>query len=328
MKKLLPILLIGCVLLGGCDNSTPNSSSTNMGESLGQNTTRDSENVKFKYNQPQNETLPVDVYNYANAEVSMESYLNLFSGKPINEKETFPSGFRETYTFGDETGAILNRDGILQSVDYNTSQGFSYLYIEYDTETPDEIKEFDFISRKEISEQLSETVKELFGMEIKIKIDAVSAERFSSDVDAHIKAAGELDDTPPTADKYGTPADYYLVSFAQAIDGVPVDGIYGNAVFTSKGMELLSVYTPIKVTEKVTTSGAFINLDSAEQLLKTKYDLLFLNDPVNVESAELTYIIYEKKLTPAWKFTFDNCNSEYYDAYTGREIIFYAGEGA
>lgn len=326
MKKLLPILLIGCIFLGGCSNSTTDSPQKE--DIPNQKISRNSENVKFKYEQPLNETSPVDIYSYVNAEVSMESFLELFSEEPSGEKETFPSGFRETYTFGDESGAILNRDGILQSVDYNTSQGFSYLFIEYDTEVPDEIKEFDFISRNEIAEQLSKTVKELFGMDIKIKIDAVSAERFTNDVDAHIIAAAELDDEPTTAEKYGTPTDYYLVSFAQTVDSVPIDGIYGNAIFTATGMELLSIYAPIKVTEKVLTSDTFINLDSAEQLLKDKYELIFLDNPVYVASAELTYIINDGKLIPVWKFVFDDGNSEYYDAYTGKEIIFYTGTGA
>ena len=326
MKKLLPILLSGCILLGGCSNSTPDSPQNE--DILNQNLSRDTENVKFKYDQPQNETSPVDIYNYVNTEVSLESFLELFSEEPSGEKETFPSGFRETYTFGDESGAILNRDGILQSINYNTSQGFSYLFIEYDTEVPDEIKEFDFISRNEIAEQLSKTVKELFGMDIKIKIDAVSAERFTNDVDAHIIAAAELDDEPTTAEKYGTPADYYLVSFAQTVDGVPIDGIYGNAVFTAKGMELLSVYSPITVTEKASTSDTFITLDNSEELLKDKYELIFLDAPVYVVSAELTYIINDGKLIPVWKFVFDDGNCEYYDAYTGKEIIFYVGEGA
>lgn len=326
MKKLLPILLIVCILLGGCSNSTQDSPQNE--DVLNRDLSRDSENVKFRYDRPQNEISPVGIYSYANAEVSMESFLELFSEEPSIEKETFPNGFRETYTVGDESGAILNRDGILQSVDYNTSQGFSYLFIEYDAETPDEIKEFEFISRNEIAEQLSGTVKELFGMDIKIRIDAVSAERFSSDIDTHIKAAAELDDDPPTADKYGIPADYYLVSFIQAVDGVPIDGINGNAVFTAEGMELLSIYTPVAVTEKASASDTFISLDSAERLLKDKYELLFLDEPVYVAGAELTYITNDGKLRPAWKFAFDGGNSEYYDAYTGREIIFYAGEGA
>lgn len=334
MKKLLPILLAGCVLLGGCNNSPRGStqidknSSSITGDNSNQNLLRDSENVKFKYNQPQDAAASVGIYGYANAEVSMESFLNLFSGEPSCEKETFPSGYREEYTFGNESGAILNRGGILQGVDYNTSQGFGYFFIEYDTKAPDETAEFEFISRKEITEKLSKTVKELLGMDIQIKIDAVSAERFSNDVEAHIKAAAELDDDVPKADKYGTPADYYLVSFVQSVDGVTVDGANGNAIFTAKGMELLSVHSPIKITERASESNSFIGLEGAEKLLKEKYEMLFLDDPVNVASAELAYIINDGKLKPTWKFVFADSNVEYYDAYTGKEIIFYTGEGA
>lgn len=337
MKKLLPILLTACVLLSGCNNTTQapldnNKTLSGTGstdETSKHDLIRDSENVKFKYDKPQNDQVSIGIYNYTNAEISKESFLGLYSGEPDCAKETFPNGFREEYTFGDETGSILNRDGVLQSADYNTSQGFSYLAVEYDTQSPDEKTEFEFISRKEIVDKLSETVKELLEINIQLKIDAVSAERFSKDVDAHIKAAAELDDNPPTADKYGTPADFYLVSFVQTIDGVPIEGRFGNAIFTAKGMELLSVYSPVKVSEKVPETNAFISLEGAEKLLKDKYELLFLDNPVEVESAELFYVIYEDKLTPAWKFTFADGTAEYYDAHSGKEIVVYVGgEGA
>lgn len=342
MKKKLLMLLILCVLLAGCsDNSQGDSRQEgNTSETLSGNTStfssdisnesliRDSENVKFKYNKPQTEEISADIYNYVNSEVSTDIYLNLFSGEPSCEKETFPNGFREEYTFGDESGAIMNRDGILQSIDYNTSQGFNYLVVEDGTEVTDETTEFDFISRKEISEKLSTTVKELLGMDIKAKINAVTADRFSSDVETHINNVAQLDDNPPTADKYGTPADFYLVSFVQCIGDIPVEGRFGNAVFTAKGMELLSVYAPVKPTEKILESNTFITLDGAEKSLKAKYDLLFLDEPVEVESGELIYIINDGKLTPAWEFTFADGIIEYYDAYTGKEIVVNTGEGA
>lgn len=336
MKKgFISIFFTGCVLLSGCNNSAQNSSDAGKKSSPATdvstdnwNMIRDTENVKFKYDQPQDAAHSADIYSYSNAEVSMESYLKLFSEEPSCEKETFPNGFREEYTFGDESGSIMNRDGILVGVDYHTSQGFSYLAVEDGTEVADETTKFDFISRKEVSEKLSLTVNELLGMDIQVKINAVTADRFSKDVETHINNVAQLDDNPPTADKYGTPADFYLVSFVQSIDGVPVVGCFGNAVFTAKGLELLSVYSPLKSTEKVSKSNEFINLDGAEKLLKDKYELLFLDEPVNVENAELTYIIADGKLTPTWKFTFFGGIIEYYDAYTGKEIVVNMGEGA
>ncbi len=336
MKKLLPILLTACVLLSGCNNTTQasldnNKTSSGTGsidDTSKHDLIRDSENVKFKYDKPQNEQIPVGVYNYSQAEASKDTFLKLFSGEPKCTEKDIPNGFREEYDLGDESGSIMERSGDL-TILYNTSQGGGFLSVEYDAQSPDEKTEFDFISRKEIVDKLSETVKELLEINIQLKIDAVSAERFSKDVDAHIKAAAELHDTPPTADKYGTPADFYMVTFIETIDGIPIEGRFGNAIFTAKGMELLSVYSPIKVSEKVPETNAFISLDGAEKLLKDKYELLFLDKPVEVESAELFYVIYEDKLTPAWKFTFADGTAEYYNAYSGKEIVFYyPGEGA
>lgn len=335
MKKYLPILLIACVLVSGCSDNAQNNTrkDENLSSTLADNSSnilnRDSENVKFKYDIPQTEKNPVGIYKFADAEVSKDSFLKLFSGQPSCEKETFDNGFREEYTVGDETGAILNRNGILQSVRYETSQGFSYWAIEDKAESPDESTEFDFISRKEINEKLSATVKELFGeMEIQTRIDAITAERFSKDVKTHIEAAAELYDNPPTAEKYGTPADFYLVSFTQTIEGVPFDGMNGIAVFTAKGMEVINIYNPVKIVEKANADDNFINLDKAEKLLVEKYDLLLLEEPVEVNSAELTYIIVDENLAPAWKFAFPDNYFEYYDAYTGKEIVVQGGEGA
>lgn len=329
MKKISTLLIV-CMLLTGCgaSNQGENISETHSENTSNENSIRDSENVKFKYDKPQTEQISADIYNYVNVEVSKESFLNLFSGDPSCEKETFQNGFREVYTFGDESGAILNRDGILEGVNYNTPQGFSYLAVEDGTKSADETSEFDFSSRKEISEKLTSTVKGLLGMDIKLEIDAVTAERFSKDVETHIKYAAQLDDNPPTANKYGTPSDFYLVSFVQSIDGITVEGRFGNAVFTVNGMELLSVYNPVKTAEKIPETNTFINLDGAEKLLKSKYDMLFLDEPVEVESAELTYIISDEKLTPAWKFEIPGGVTEYYNAYTGKEIVVNVGEGA
>lgn len=330
MKKKMSMLLIICMLLTGCGsaNQGKNISGTLSENTSNENSVRDSANVKFKYNKPQTEQISADIYNYVNAEVSLEGFMDLFSGDPSCEKETFPNGFREVYTFGGESGVILNRGGILQGINYHTPQGFNCLAVEDGTEYADETTEFDFSTRKEISEKLMSAVKELLGMDIKLKIDAVTAERFSKDVETHIKYAAQLYDDPPTADKYGTPADFYLVAFVQSIDGIPVEGRFGNAVFTANGMELLSVYTPVKSAEKVPAANAFIDLDGAEELLRSKYDMLFLDDPVEVESAELTYIISGGKLTPVWEFEIPGGITEYYDAYTGKEIVVSAGEGA
>lgn len=338
MKKRLALFAIFAALtalLSGCSDSTQNNPSVgeNLSEKISDNSSdvliRDSENVKFKYELPQTEKNPVGIYKYADAEVSKDSFLKLFSGQPSFEKKTFDNGFREDYTVGDETGAILNRNGILQSVGYRTSQGFSYWAIEDKAKSPDESTEFDFISRKEIIEKLSATVKELFGdMEIQTKIDAVTAERFSKDVETHIEAAAEIYDNPPTAEKYGIAADFYLVSFAQTFEGVPFDGMNGIAVFTAKGMEVINIYNPVKIVEKVTAADTFINLDEAEKLLVEKYDLLLLEEPVEINSAELTYIIVDENLVPVWKFAFPDNYFEYYDAYTGKEIVAQIGEGA
>ncbi len=331
MKKHLSLLLTACILLSGCNNSTQGSSDDNKNSSetgtIDDTLNRDSENVKFKYEMAQNPQSSAGVYNYSQAEVSKDTFFKFFSGEPKCTEKDIPNGFREEYAFGDESGSIMERNGDLNIL-YSTSQGSGYFSVEYDSQSPDEKTEFEFISRKEIGDKLSETVKELLEMNIQLRIDAVSAKRFSTDVNAHIKAAAELDDNPPTADKYGTPADFYLVSFVQAIDGVPIEGRFGNAIFTAKGMEFLNVYSPVKVSEKISKTETFINLDGAEKLLKDKYELLFLDNPVEVESAELTYVIYDDKLTPAWKFTLANSVAEYYDAYSGKEIVFYTGEGA
>ena len=341
MKKKISMMLVLCVLLAGCsDNSQSDSRhEDNTSETLSDNTStfsndisnesliRDSENVKFKYANTKNEQNAVGVYGYTKAETSKENFLNLFSGQPKCEEETIPNGFREEYALGDESGVIMERNENL-SVQYNTSQGESYFSVEYDAQFPDERTEFNFISREEISDKLASTIHELLEINIQTKIDAVTAERFSKDVEAHIKAIAELDDNPPTADKYGTPADFYLVTFVQTIENIPVNGTYGHAIFTADGMEFMDVFNTVNVSEKETVSDAFINLDGAEKLLKAKYDLLFLNEPVEVESGELIYIINDGKLTPAWEFTFADGIIEYYDAYTGKEIVVNTGEGA
>ncbi|MCM1166149.1 MAG: hypothetical protein NC299_15865 [Lachnospiraceae bacterium] len=337
MKKHLPLLLVGCILLGGCSNVNTqdplniggNSSQTVSAENVSNiNAARDSENVKFKYEKPQTEQKPVGIYNYAAAEISQDSFLKLFSGEPTCEKETFPIGFRDEYSCADEEGVIMNRNGLL-SVDYNTAQGFNCFVIAHGEEDPDRNTEFDFISRNEIAEKLTETVKNLLGIDIRITIDAVTAERFSRDAAEYVKALAELNDNPPNVEKYGTPADYYSVSITQVIEGIPIDGMTGAAVFTAAGMEYLSFYAPMKVLEKVGGGDSLIDLDGAEQLLKNKYDMLFLDSPVEVTSGELTYIVNESKLTPVWKFNFFGGLTEYYDAYTGKEIAVYAaGEGA
>lgn len=341
MKKKISAMFILCVLLAGCSDNSQNNSrlENNISETLSNNTSmlsndisnenliRDSENVKFKYANIQNEQNVAGVYVYTKAEILKENFLNLFSGEPKCEKETIPNGFREEYAFGDESGVIMERNGDL-SVQYNSSQGENYFSVEYDAQSPDERTEFNFISRKEIFDQLASTVNALLDINIQIKIDAVTAERFSKDVEAHIKTIAELDDNPPTADKYGTPADFYLVTFVQTIENIPVDGTYGHAIFTADGMKFLDIFNPVNVSKKETISDPFTNLDGAEKLLKAKYDLLFLDEPVEVESGELTYIINDKKLTPAWKFTFVNGIIEYYDAYTGKEIVVNTGEGA
>lgn len=340
MKK-VSIMLILCIFLAGCsDNSQSDSRNEgNTSETLSDNTStfsndisnesliRDSENVIFKYANIQNEQNAAGVYEYTKAETSKENFLNLFSGEPKCEEESIPNGFREEYSLGNESGVIMERNGDL-SVQYNTAQGEGYFSVEYDVQFSDEKTEFNFISRKEISDQLASTVNGLLGINIQTRINAVTAERFSKDVETHIKAIAELDDDPPTADKYGTPADFYLVSFVQSIDNIPVDGTYGHAIFSADGMEFMDIFNPISIGEKQTVTNPFINLDAAEKLLKAKYDLLFLDEPVEVESSELTYIINDGKLTPAWKFTFVGGIVEYYDSYTGKEIVFNTGEGA
>lgn len=333
MKRKLSILVLLCVLLTGCSsNSSDNSNHddntlTDSSAIINENLIRDSENVKFKYTAAQNEQDNVNIYSYNEAKISKDSFWSLFSAEPKCEEISIPNGFREEYFIGDESGVIMERNGDL-SVQYNTFQGEKYFSVEYDSQFSDEKTEFDFSSRKEISDKLELIVNELLGITIQAKINAVSSEQFSKDVEAHIKNIAELDDNPPAADEYGTPADFYVVSFVQTIDGVPVNGTYGDAVFTLNGLEFLDIFNPVSCGEKISTTDLFMGLDGAEKLLKAKYDLLFLDEPVEVESGELKFIISDGKLTPAWEFTMTSGIVEYYDAYSGKEIVVNTGEGA
>lgn len=333
MKRKLSILVLLCVLLTGCSsNSSDNSNHddntlTDSSAIINESLIRDSENVKFKYTAAQNEQDNVSIYSYNEAKISKDSFWDLFSAEPLCEEISIPNGFREEYFIGDESGVIMERNGEL-SVQYNTFQGEKYFSVEYDFQFSNEKTEFDFSSRKDISDKLESTVNELLGITIKAKINAVSSERFSKDVDAHIKNIAELDDNPPAAEEYGAPADFYVVSFVQTIDGVPVNGTYGDAVFTKNGLEFLDIFNPVSCGEKVSTSDLFMGLDGAEKLLKAKYDLLFLDEPVEVISGELKFIISDGKLTPAWEFTMTSGIVEYYDAYSGKEIVVNTGEGA
>lgn len=302
MKKLLPIMLSGCILMSGCSNSAQNvpDSGKNSSQSVidsvsGQDAMRDSENLKFGYDRPETKEFNAGVYNYVNAELSDDDFLELFSGEPSREKETFPNGFREKFIFGDEEGSILNRDGNLL-VDYYTSQGFNFLVVEYDSQNEDKNTEFDFISRKELTEKLSSTVKNLLNIDIQIRINAVTAEQFSEDLKLHLSSMEELYETTPDAEKYGTPTDFYFVSFNQVIGGIPIEGSYGNAVFTAKGIEYLNFYNPWKLTEKSGNSNSVIDISAAEKLLKKNMSCFFLTNLLALQAASLHILSIPKRL--------------------------------
>lgn len=295
------------------------------------NAPRGSENVRFLYDIPQTEQQPVGIYNCQYADISEEKFLALFSQTPECDKKTFAETKRQIseYKNGKESGLIAYTDGVLQSAGCHTAQGLNYMAVEDGNDDSDTTTEFNFISRADLSKKIKSLMRDLFGIDVQVSINAVTADRFASDVDEHIKAAAALSDNPPSAEKYGTPADIYVISFVQTIDNIPFDGGFGNAVYTSEGLEYFHINAPMKIDSSANASADFITLDGAEKLLKEKYELLLLDEPETFTKAELTYAHSEGTLTPVWKFTAASGSETTFNAYTGKEVVWgIPGEGA
>lgn len=331
-KILLSLFLAAGVLLCGCNtgNSTDQKADNGNERTL-------SEDPYFSEEQPsdsgktQDNLTAARIYRSQAAELSADSYLKLFSSAPQCDKITVAERKmeRNEYTAEGESGTVVYIDGQLSQAGYHTNKGFKIIAVEQGSGDIDQETEFDFISRKELSQKLSDAVRDLVGIEVEMKIGAVKAEQYSEDVKSHITAAAELGSGEENADDYGSPEDFYLISFTQAIDGIPFEECFGYAVYTSAGIEFLDVNNPIKAVSEEPAGSEFMTLDKARELIKDKYDLLLLDEPVSFTDEKLIYICRDELLTPAWKFTSDKGTEEYYDAYTGREIVWGAlGEGA
>ena len=346
-KNLIIISALLCVLLSGCsaaekgkENIEPgksNSVDLIPGKASADNsnplpeTPRDSENVKFLYERPQAEQPAVGIYNCENAAVSEEIYFSLFSNIPECEKQSFPETKRriDRYKTASESGTIDYTDDVLQGASYYTEQGMNYTMVEDGNDVIDTVTEFDFISRAELSEKIKSIVRGMFGIDVEVTIDAVTADRFAADAKAHAQADAELRGTVPNVEKYGAASDFYAVSLVQKIEGVTYDGSYGSAIYTAKGLESLYVGNPVRIVSTISTNTDFITLDGAEKLLKEKYELLLLDEPDSFTKAELTYVHSDNVLTPAWKFTSEYSMDTTFDAYTGKEIVWWVpGEKA
>lgn len=332
-KNLIIISAILCLLLSGCNasesggdpgNSTVGNAASEVNLTNNLNGSRDSENVKFLYEKPRLEISSPGIYSCERANAAIDKFNALFSKTPECEKRSYPETKRRINTYKTETeeGSISYTNDILDGVRYYTGQGLNFNIIESGSDVIDEITEFDFISREKLTEKIKKTVRDLLRIDVEITIDAVTKDRFAVDVQNHLDSLKDLYESAPDPDKYGEPADFYAVRITQKIDGVTYDGSYGEAIYTANGLELLSVFYPVKIGSKVNTSAEFIDIDGAENLLKQKYELLLLNEPEQIERAELTYAHSDGVMTPVWKFTAKGGVETVFDAYTGKEIVF------
>lgn len=339
-KNLIIISALLCLLLSGCtaaeqaekaENSSGKAPASGVNLTNDLSNSRDSENVRFLYEKPQSEQHAAGIYNCKTAEISLDKYTALFSKDPECEKRSYPETKRRInrYKTGSENGTIDYTNNILQGVNYYTEQGMNYIAVEDGNEVIDTVSEFDFISRADLSKKIKSVVRGLFGVDVEVTVNAVTADRFASDASKHLQAVEDLYGSAPDIDKYGTPTDFYIVSFVQMIDGVPFDGGNGDAVYTADGLEFLSIHAPVKVGSKIDPGKEFIDLDGAEKLLKEKYGLLLLDEPELIERAELTYAHSDGVMTPVWKFTAQGSVETTFDAYTGKEIVWaFTGEKA
>lgn len=299
INKILCLLSAACIMLSAC-NTAKSDTEPNQSQSVNSNADtstlsqdnakntdnsdnqasapRDSENVKFLYEKPHTEQPPVGIYNGEYADISEEKYIELFSETPECDRQTYPEVKRrnDEYKSSDETGMISYTNGVFQNVNYYTKQGLNYMAVADGSGTSDTETEFDFISRDELSDKIKSIAQNLFGIDIKLTIDAVTEKRFSSEAAERLKFEAELYGNASSPDKYGAPIDFYAVSFVQTVDGVPFEGSFGTAVYSANGLEYLYIGAPIKITSAVIASTDFISLDGAENLLKEKYELLFL----------------------------------------------------
>lgn len=329
-KNLVIALTLICLMLSGCDgigkSEDPGGKNPASGVNLTNNLSglRNSENVKFLYEKPSLGISSPGIYSCERANAAMDKFNALFSKTPECEKRSYPETKRRISSYKTETeeGIISYTNDIMDGVRYYTGQGSNFNIIEGCSGVIDEITEFDFISRAKLSEKIKKTVHDLLRIDVEVTIDAVTKDRFSADVSKHIDSLKELYGSAPDPDKYGGPADFYAVRITQKIDGITYDGGYGEAIYTANGLELLSVFYPVRIGLKTNTSGEFIDIDGAENLLKQKYGLLLLSEPEQIEKAELIYAHSDGVMIPVWKFTAKGGAETVFDAYTGKEIVF------
>lgn len=285
--------------------------------------------------------------------VTEDQVAALFKAAPQKEKNAF--GTRTNFTADGEEGSLGQSSGvggnsIYYTVLYSTEQGNYYdsaVYYSYGYKKADADKDWDFLSRSEAEQKISDIICKFMPTGASVKAYAISANTYSELVKQKTEAEKEWNDKIQgdlgmTAKEktWSAAADYYYFTIEQTVDGIPIQvelignidngtqtwGSEGSAVLSAEGLGYLRVFSPYKIVGEVETTEKFITFPEAEQMFKDKIDSFLTTEEITLEYSRLVYVVLRAKnneliLTPAWEFKYNNEKFFRVNAYTGEEVV-------
>ncbi len=326
----------------------PNTSAPNVSNSGSSNSDTNNSGVKLNQDITSAKCYKVDFQTVTEDQVAA-----LFKAAPQKEKNK--SGTRTNFTADGEEGSLgqssgVGGQGIHYTVLYSTEQGDDYdsaVYNSYDYKKADADRDWDFLSRSEAEQKISDIVREFMPTGASVKAYAISAETYSELVKQKTEAEKEWNDKVQedlgmTAKEktWSAAADYYYFYIEQTVDGIPIQvelignmdngtqtwGSEGSAVLSAEGLGYLRVFSPYKIIGEVETTEKFITFPEAEQMFKDKSASFLINEEIKLDYSRLVYVVLRAEdneliLTPAWEFKYNDEQFFRVNAYTGEEVV-------
>lgn len=326
----------------------PNTSAPNISDSGSSNSDTNNSGVKLNQDITSAKCYKVDFQTVTEDQVAA-----LFKTAPQKEKNAF--GTRTNFTADGEEGSLgqssgVGGNGIHYTVLYSTEQGNDYdsaVYHSYGYKKADADRDWDFLSRTEAEQKISDIVREFMPTGASVKAYAISAETYSELVKKKAEAEKEWNDKVQgdfgmTAKEktWSAAADYYYFYIEQTVDGIPIQveligninngtqtwGSEASAVLSAEGLGYLRVFSPYKIVSEVETTEKFITFPEAEQMFKDKSASFLINEEIKLDYSRLVYVVLRAEnneliLTPAWEFKYNGEQFFRVNAYTGEEVV-------
>ncbi len=285
-------------------------------------------------------------------EVTEDQVTALFKTNPQKESDDFGN---TDFAVNDEKGALSLSRGIggknkYYSVSYHTKWGNDYdsvVYRSYGYKEADADMDWDFLSRTEAEQKISDILDEFMRTGVSVKAYAISRDTYSELVNKKVEADKEWnkklqEELGITSEEkiWSDAADYYYFYIEQTVDGIPIQselignidvgnqtwGPSGSAVLSADGLGYLRVHSPYKIVEEVETTEEFITFLEAEQMFKDKNDSFLITEEVMLDYSRLVYVVLRAEnndliLTPAWEFKYNGEQFFRVNAYTGEEVV-------